>query len=300
MKYVLIVLLIGCSNSLLYAQDEGRLSHLKSEIDSLFKSTHGDFAIAFSTVSEAKKEKEILIHSKEEFHAASTMKTPVMIEVFKQAKEGRFSLKDSLLIENEFKSIVDGSTFSLDVNRDSADKIYKHIGEKRSIKDLMVDMIIYSSNLATNIIVELVGAKKVTQSLREMGAEDILVLRGVEDMKAYNAGLSNTTTAYDLMLIYKKLAKKEVVSKVASEKMIAILLNQTHNTVIPARLPENIKVAHKTGSITGVQHDSGIVFLPDGRKYVLVLLSKNMKNSEKGVEMLANVSRMVYNYMVSR
>lgn len=292
------ILFFGLLVQISFSQESKDISELRWKIDSMFNSTQGDFAIAFKDLSG--NENEILIDEKEEFHAASTMKTPVMIEVFKQAEEGKFSLNDSLLIENEFKSIVDGSSFSMDINRDSADKIYSQLGQKRNINDLMVDMIIYSSNLATNIIVELVDAKKVTQTLREMGAEDIQVLRGVEDIKAYDAGLSNTTTAYDLMLIYEHLAKKEVVSEAASEEMLDILLRQTHNDIIPALLPENVKVAHKTGSITGVAHDSGIVILPNDHQYVLVLLSKNMENSEKGVAMMAEVSRMIYNFVTQK
>lgn len=289
------ILFFGLLVQISFSQESGDLSELRWKIDSIFNSTQGDFAIAFKDLSGT--EDEILINEKEDFHAASTMKTPVMIEVFKQAEEGKFSLTDSLLIENEFKSIVDGSSFSMDITRDSADKIYSQLGQKKSINDLMVDMIIYSSNLATNIIVELVDAKKVTQTLREMGAEDILVLRGVEDIKAYDAGLSNTTTAYDLMLIFEQLAKNRVVSEIASQEMLAILLQQTHKDIIPALLPKNVKVAHKTGSITGVAHDSGIVILPNSCKYVLVLLSKNMEHSEKGVEMMSKVSRMIYDYV---
>ena len=69
------------------------------------------------------------------------------------------------------------------------------------------------------------------------------------------------------------------------------------NEIIPAKLPKEIRVAHKTGSITGVQHDSGIVYLPDGRKYVLVLLSKKLKNADTGVKVLAEVSEMIYSLM---
>lgn len=289
------ILFFGLLAQTSFSQESAEVSDLRWQIDSIFNATQGDFAIAFKDLSGS--EDEILINEKEEFHAASTMKTPVMIEVFKQAAEGKFSLTDSLLVENEFKSIVDGSSFSLDITRDSSDKIYSQLGQKKSIKDLMVDMIIHSSNLATNIIVELVDAKQVTQTLREMGAKDIMVLRGVEDIKAYDQGLNNTTTANDLMLIFEQLAKKEMVSKAASEEMLEVLLRQTHNNIIPALLPENVKVAHKTGSITGVAHDSGIVILPNGEKYVLVLLSKNMKNSEKGVAMMAQISRMIYDYV---
>jgi beta-lactamase class A len=171
------------------------------------------------------------------------------------------------------------------------------VGKKRTVADLTYDMIIVSSNLATNLVIEYVDAKKVTQTMRELGAKDIHVLRGVEDNKAYEQGLNNTTTAFDLMLIFEHLAKGELVSKEACNDMIRILLDQKFKEIIPAKLPEDVKVAHKTGSITGVRHDSGIVFLPDGRKYVLVLLSKEMKNADAGIESMATVSRMIYDYV---
>ena len=159
-------------------------------------------------------------------------------------------------------------------------------------------MITVSSNLATNILIELVGAKNTTETLRSIGANDIKVLRGVEDNKAFQLGLNNVVTAFDLMLMYQYLAKHELVSHEASKEMIDILLQQKHNSRIPAKLPPDVKVAHKTGSITGVGHDSGIIFLPDGRKYVLVLLSKNVKDEKAVIEVQAEISKMIYEFMV--
>jgi beta-lactamase class A len=158
-------------------------------------------------------------------------------------------------------------------------------------------MIIASSNLSTNLIIDLVDAKKVTQTMREMGAKKILILRGVEDNKAYEKGLNNTTTAYDLMLIFEKIAEGKAVDKKSSEEMIDILLKQEHNEIIPAELPANVRVAHKTGSITGVHHDSGIVILPDGRKYVLVLLSKDLEDENAAIKAMAQVSKIIYDFV---
>ncbi len=174
--YVLSLLLLSIFyNS--YSQHSMQTSQkLKSEINDLFNATSGDFALVFIDLAQAKD--PIFINEKESFHAASTMKTPVMIEVFKQSSEGKFSLDDSLIVKNEFKSIVDGSFFSLDIGRDDGEHIYEQIGQPRSIRDLVVDMIIYSSNLATNIIMELVGAENVNRTMRELGANDIQVLRG--------------------------------------------------------------------------------------------------------------------------
>ncbi|GGW97086.1 serine hydrolase [Salegentibacter mishustinae] len=277
------------------ANAQNSTKELQNKIASIFEENQGEFAIAFKNISEEKD--SILINAHENFHAASTMKTPVMIEVFKQASEGKFSLQDSLVIKNEFKSILDGSSYSMELGRDSGEHLYEQIGQKRSIEDLVTDMIIYSSNLATNIIIELVDAKNVNQTMREMGAMDINVLRGVEDMKAYEAGLSNSTTAYDLMLIFEALAKGKAVNAEADKEMLHILQQQKHTDLIPALLPENLKIANKTGWITGVHHDSALIELPDGKKYVLVLLSKNMKDMEAGTKMLSEVSKLIYDHV---
>jgi beta-lactamase class A len=269
---------------------------LKKEITKELSKQQGTFALSFKNLTTGE---EILINEHELFHAASTMKTPVMVEVYKQAASGKFSVKDSILIKNEFSSIVDGSAYSLSPIDDSDTSIYKHIGEKRTIYSLMYDMIIISSNLATNLIVELVDAKNVTSTLRSIGANDIQVLRGVEDKKAFEAGMNNRVTSYDLMLLFEKIDKEELVNAEASMAMMDILLDQKFNDIIPAQLPKDVKVAHKTGWITGIHHDSGIVFLPDGRKYVLVILSKDLTNEVAGVKTMANVSKMIYDYVIS-
>jgi uncharacterized protein len=267
---------------------------LKKLIKAKFASVKGEFAIAYKDL---KTGQTLFINEKENFHAASTMKTPVMIEVFKQAKMGKFQLKDSILVHNTFKSIVDGSPFSLDIGDDSADSLYQKIGQKMTIYDLTYQMIIRSSNLATNIMIDLVGAQNANASMRDLGAKDIQILRGVEDTKAFQKGLNNSITAYDLMLIFENIAQYKTIDKQASEGMIKILLDQVFNEVIPAKLPKTVKVAHKTGSITGVQHDSGIVYLPDGRQYVLVVLSKKLEDTKAGVAALAEVSEMVYQFL---
>ncbi len=284
----LCLLLWGC-------QAESPLEVLEQQIKDELAQVEGIFGVAFKNLATGE---EILIGARDSFHAASTMKTPVLIELYKQAAEGKFNLTDSILIKNEFKSIVDGSPYSMSIDDDSEGKLYNAIGSKSTIADLAYDMIIYSSNLATNILIDLVDAKKVTQTMRELGAPDIQVLRGVEDIKAFEKGLSNSTTAFDLMAIYEKMALQEIVSEKASDEMVEILLDQKFNEIIPAHLPDDVKVAHKTGVITGVHHDSGIVFLPDGRKYVLVLLSRELGDFDAGTAKMADVSKIIYDYVV--
>lgn len=280
-----------------HAQTTPEGNELLKKIQARLSAETGEFALAFRDLQ---TKEQILWNDRTSFHAASTMKTPVMVEVFKQVAAGKLSLTDSLVVKNEFKSIVDGSLYTLDPADDSEFELYKLIGTKVTLYDLVYQMIILSSNLATNMVIELVDGKKVTQTMRELGANDMQVLRGVEDGKAFEKGLNNSVTAYDLMILYQALAAGTIVNSKACEDMIRILLDQRYNDIIPAYLPKELKVAHKTGSITGVHHDSGIIFLPDGRKYVLVILSRKLADADKATEAMARVSEMIYRYMAAK
>jgi beta-lactamase class A len=252
--------------------------------------TKGNFALAFKDLQTGE---EILIDEHRLFHAASTMKTPVMIEVFKQAEAGKFSIQDSILVKTTFNSIVD-STFSLSVSDDSDSSLYEVVGQRRPILELVYKMITRSSNLATNLLIELVDAKNVTQSMRDLGAKDIQILRGVEDKKAFRAGLNNKVTAYDLMLIFETISEGNLPGQ---DEIMHSLLDQEFNEIIPAMLPKDVKVAHKTGWITGLNHDSGLVTTPGGKAYVLVLLSDSVDDEKASIENMATASKMIYDYV---
>jgi beta-lactamase class A len=277
-------------------KEEPPLVQLSQKITNLIASSQGTYAVAFADL---KTGDTLFINAHERFHAASTMKVPVMIELYKQAQEGKFSLDDSVVVKTEFVSIVDGSTYTMDVDVDSETVLYEMVGSTLPIGELMYQMITKSSNLATNILIEIVGAKNVTATMRELGAPDIEVLRGVEDLKAFEKGLSNTTTAFDLMKIFTAIGKDKIIGEKACAEMMAILFEQHFNEIIPAKLADTVKVAHKTGSITGVQHDSGIVVLANDHKYVLVLLSKDLEDKAKGIETLAQISKLMYDFVVA-
>ena len=266
------------------------------KIDSIFTSQQGFFALAFKDLQTGK---QLMIHEQESFHAASTMKVPVMVELYHQAALGRLRLSDSLVLKNEFISIADSSLFHLDSADDSEQELYKHIGEKRTLQALTYQMITMSSNFATNLLIDKVTPRNITATLQELGAPDIHVLRGVEDNVAYHRGMNNTVTAHGLLTLFEKMANRNLISPAASMAMIRILLDQHYNEIIPALLPAGIQVAHKTGWIKGINHDAGIVFLPDGRKYVLVLLSKDTEDDKASIAAMAAVSKILYQYITS-
>ncbi|HEU6452144.1 MAG TPA: serine hydrolase [Gemmatimonadaceae bacterium] len=241
----------------------------------------------------------LYINADESIHAASTMKVPVMIELFRQVDAHGLSLDQKILLANQFGSIVDGSPYSLSSSDDSDSLVYGMVGDRVSVRDLMYHMITRSSNLATNALIALVGAKRTTAAMRSLGAEKIQVLRGVEDEKAYERGLNNTTTARDLAIIMEAIQENRAASPESCEEMRQILLHQEFNDEIPAGLPPGTPVAHKTGQITAHLHDAAIVYPRDAGPYVLVILTRGIPDEKVARSLMADISRMVYEHVMS-
>jgi beta-lactamase class A len=234
----------------------------------------------------------MLIQPDVEYHAASTMKVPVLIELFRQARAGRLALDDEIPVVNEFHSIVDGSPFKLDTSDASDAAVARNLGGRMSYRALAEAMITVSSNFATNLIIERVGASNVQATAVAMGATGMRVLRGVEDNKAFEKGLNNTTTARALLTLMEAIAKGEAVDQASSNEMAAILRRQTVNDRIPAGLPPGVPVAHKTGEITRIRHDAAIVYA--ARPFVLVVLIRGLKDGKKASALAAEITRAVY------
>ncbi len=263
---------------------------LRSELEAII-SAYPDAHVGVS-VRDASSGLALDINGDSVFHAASTMKIAVMIELYRQAKEGRFSLDDSLEVTNEFTSIFDGSTFS--IGEDSDASIYEMLGQRMSIRDLIYRLITSSSNLATNILIELVTADSVQATIEGLGTRYMEVLRGVEDLKAFEAGMSNTTTSADLAVLLEALRDGKAVSVEASAEMVNIM------TDVPIELvtagPES-RVAHKTGMITAHHHDAGIVYPAGGEPYVLVILTRGIPDEEKSTRLGRDIAGVVFRHL---
>jgi beta-lactamase class A len=230
------------------------------------------------------------------FHAASTMKVPIMIQLFRRVDSGGLSLDYPLLLVNDFGSIVDGSSYSLDAGVDSDSSLYKLVGTRVPVRDLITHMITRSSNLATNSLVALANAAAAESTMRSLGAMKIRVLRGVEDQKAFDAGLNNTTTARDLAIILSAIQENKAASPKSCAAMRDVLLEQEFNTGSPAELPPGTRVAHKTGWITGITHDASIVYPEHGPTYVLVVLTRGIQDEPTAEKLIADLSRIVYEH----
>jgi beta-lactamase class A len=237
---------------------------------------------------------QLLIQGDQSIHPASTIKVAIMMEVFRQAAEKRLSLDERLPVKNDFQSIVDKSHYSLLAADDSETGLYRKLGEPITIRELVRLMITESSNIATNMLVEKITPERATEFMRALGTNDVRVLRGVEDNKAYARGLNNKTTARGLGLILAKLADRAVVSPQASDEMLSILRAQKFNEGIPAGLPAGTPVAHKTGSFAKVYHDAAIVEPPGRKPFVLVVLTRGIEKEPRAHQLVADIARKVF------
>ena len=266
-----------------------KLAAAQQKIRAEITKSGADVAIAFETLD---GQLEWYVRADEPFHAASTMKIPVLIELFHQAREGKCTLDEPLTIHNEFKSIVDGSPYQLNAADDSETDLYKAEGQTRTLSQLAELMITTSSNLATNLLIQRLGVANIQATDKELGADGMQVLRGVEDQKAFDKNLNNTTTARALATLLAAIAGGTAVNTDSSHHMIEILERQKFNESIPAGLPPNIAVAHKTGEITKIHHDAAIVFAQ--RPYVLVILTRGIEDPKASAALMADISRELY------
>ena len=176
---------------------------------------------------------------------------------------------------------------------DSDAEVYKNVGKTMSLRALCESMITVSSNFAANLLIERLGGENIRATVTRLGADGMRVLRGVEDQKAFDKGLNNSTTAGALGVLMLKIATRRAVSPSADAEMAAILKRQRFNDGIPAGLPAGTVVAHKTGTITKVHHDAAIVYGP--RPYVLVILVRGIQDQKVSAGLMAAISREIWN-----
>jgi beta-lactamase class A len=230
----------------------------------------------------------------EYFHAASTMKLAVLLGVFRQVERGGLDLQAPVHVRNRFTSIVNQEPFMLDLGRDADPDVYGHLGKTLTVRELAYWMITKSSNLATNLLVDVVGIPAIQLALDELEIDGIRVLRGVEDQRAFAAGLNNEVTANGLLKLLRLIADGRAYSQKACDEMLDIMLDQQYRSGIPAGLPKAARVAHKTGNISTVHHDAGIVYLENRKPYVLVILTAFPPETGRGTA-VADVSRDIFN-----
>jgi beta-lactamase class A len=231
------------------------------------------------------------------FHAASTIKVPVLLGVYEAIERHKLEPYSRVHVRNRFLGVVDGRPFRVEQERDANAVVHAAIGRMLTVHELAEHMIATSSNLATNLLLDLVGVEAARASLARLHLGGIDLQRGVEDEVAWEAGINNRVTAAGLCDALRLIEEGKAISPEASKAMLDILHQQRFRSGIPAGLPEDARVAHKTGEISTVAHDAGIVYLDGRDAYVVVILTEWAPDVNGRQETIARISRAVYEYV---
>jgi beta-lactamase class A len=233
-------------------------------------------------------------HAERWFHAASTIKVAILLGVYAAIERGWLLPHSRLHVRNRFWSAVDGQSFRVNAERDANPEVQASIGKMMRISDLALHMIATSSNLATNLLLDLVGLETVQRALDELGIDGIDIRRGVEDERAFEHGINNRVTADGLVHLLRAIAEARALSAELSREMLDILHAQEFRNGIPARLPSAVRVAHKTGEISTVAHDAGVVYPPGRKPYVVAILTEWAPEATRRTATIAEVSHAIF------
>ena len=242
-------------------------------------------------------------HGDRWFHSASTIKVAVLFALFGAVDAGRLTLDARLHVRNRFYSLADGTPFRVSAARDGDREVHAAIGRTMKVEALARHMIVTSSNLATNLLVDLVGVEAAHQMLARHGIQGIELARGVEDEKAFEQSFNNRVTANGLVALFRAIYESRGLSADSSARMLEILFGQEFRSGIPAGIPASVRgqarIAHKTGEISVAAHDAGIVFLPNRQPYVVAVLTELDASASKRMERVARVSSIVYEWLTA-
>lgn len=266
---------------------------LRTQIENIEKES-GAKAIAVA-LHDAETGLELHYKADRWFHAASTIKVPILLGVFAAIDRGDLLPHSRVHVRNRFLSVVENIPFRVESGRDANSAVHDAIGKMMRVDELAYHMITTSSNLATNLLLGVIGPDSVNRTLKELDVDEgIEVKRGVEDELAFDKGINNMVTADGLLRILVLLSEGKAFSPALSRRMMDILHGQEFNQGIPARLPKGTRVAHKTGEISTVAHDAGVVYLPKRKPYVLVILTEWDPEGAGRSRTIAAISHTIY------
>ena len=237
------------------------------------------------------------------FHAASTIKVAVLACLYPTLEERRLTPRHRLHVRNRFFSAADGTPYQVLPSRDADTEVYTSIGRTMRAGDLARHMIGVSSNLATNVLLDFIGVDRARRILAAAGIQGVDLVRGVEDDRAFDAGISNQVTANGLIGLLRAILEGRFGADEHIAEMIDILCGQAFNSGIPAGIPAPVRtaarIAHKTGEISTATHDAGVIFLPGRPPYALAVLTGTSADAGQRFAPIARVSAQAYEQVVS-
>lgn len=212
--------------------------------------------------------------------AASTIKLPVMVVVFEQLQGGRFGLNKRVTL------------LASDKDWGSGDLCDAPVGSTYPVSLLLQKMIEISDNTATNMLIRLVGRQNINHAMRELGLRHTR-LAGDVRTEGWSIRQTLRTSPADLVRLLALMAHRDLVDEWSSNEMIDILEADEYNTLLPEPLPDDVTVAHKTGSLFDTLNDAGIVYASDA-PYVIAVMTTSLPSQDLGRTFIHTISRLAY------
>jgi len=256
---------------------------LERRIREFINTQKGNIAVF---VKDLRTGEEIRINENRVFPAASTIKISIMSELFNRINEGVLDFNDTVEIRENMRTGGDGILKELEP------------GHKFTLKELATLMIILSDNMATNILINLLGMDNINSTIQKLGLPNTRLQRMMMDTQAAREGRENYITASDLASILELIYNGQNINKSYSDIMLDILKRQQVRGRLDLYLPEDIVIAHKTGDLDNLEHDAGIVYLPE-KEYIICVLTNETKTNKDGREIIGVISKMVYDKMLA-
>ena len=216
------------------------------------------------------------------FSSASLIKVPILLAVLDH-------------LENQNQSISQMVKITPD-NRVEFSVLTELEAEEATLHELLVWMIIVSDNTATNVLIDLLGFEKLNQYFIKIGLRHTRIRRKMMDFVQLESGFDNTTTAKDMALLFTAIYRGELLSKKHSELVINILSRQRITDSLKRYIADDIKIAHKTGSLETVEHDVGIVFT-EKNDYIIGVFVTEHTNNEEAKQIIGKISRIIYGHL---
>lgn len=213
--------------------------------------------------------------------SASVIKVPILVEAIRRVKEHQIALTDEFVLLDKDRTPGSGILACM------------HTGIPLTLRDLLTLMIIVSDNTATNMIIDMLGPDSVNETMRSMGFTSSVLRRKMYDMNAFNNGVHNVCTAADMADLLAQIVRND---SEWNKIILEILKQQQDCDRLGMMLPRDVQLSSKSGSITGVVHDCGIVQADDLR-YSICVLTTDAKSRGDAILAIARISKEVYNWM---
>ena len=224
-------------------------------------------------------------------YAASTMKAAVLAATYRLAEAGALDLDAELAVHDEFDSVApQGNRFAMKRSYDNDDAVWAKLGGTAPLRWLLRRMIIRSSNLATNLVLERVGLAAVAHAWHDSGGTVAVTARGIEDYAAQRADISNIVTAADLARLLAAIAERRIASRASCDEMMSVLLAQECGEDLAAGLPPGTRIAHKNGWVDGIRHGVGVVLPDDAPPYVIAVCTTSQLPDAEACALVSAVS----------